>query len=362
VRAHEHEDANDGIIHGCVSMTRVAPSPAAADPAYEADLVSVIIPCFQQGRFLTACVESLLAQSYPRWEAIVVNDGSTDDTAAVAAALVQRDPRVRDVSQPNAGLASARNLGLSEARGEYVAFLDADDLFEPRKLECQVAHLRRHPDLAAACGTVKYFDTDAPGVFRPRLSPGDDPDWIARAVGREPLPLSSWIWHNRIPVCSPVVRRRLVDEIGPFDTTLVAYEDWDFWLRAVIAGCRFGFVAAPESDCLIRVHRSSLSAQPGVADDRLFRARAVFHRRLGSGHARERRLNLRLMLLSGMAAGPAGRTDRHTVLRSLPLSWTEKRLAEAAMAIERTGLPFARLKNAVRGWAANSRSIGRTAD
>jgi 3-hydroxyisobutyrate dehydrogenase-like beta-hydroxyacid dehydrogenase len=88
----------------------------------------------------------------------------------------------------------------------------------------------------------------------------------------------------------------------------------------------------------------------------------VFHRRLGSGHARERRLNLRLMLLSGMAAGPAGRTARHTVLRSLPLSWTEKRLAEAAMAIERTGLPFARLKNAVRGWAANSRSIGRTAD
>jgi 3-hydroxyisobutyrate dehydrogenase-like beta-hydroxyacid dehydrogenase len=68
------------------------------------------------------------------------------------------------------------------------------------------------------------------------------------------------------------------------------------------------------------------------------------------------------MLLSGMFAGPAGRTDRHAVLRSLPLGWTEKWLAEAAMAIERTGLPFARLKHAVKAWAANRQSIERTAD
>lgn len=312
--------------------------------------MSVIIPCYQQGRFLAECVESLFAQSYPRWEAIVVNDGSTDETATVGAALVRRDPRVRYVSQPNAGLAAARNRGLAMARGGYVAFLDADDLFEPRKLECQVALLQRDPDVAAACGNVRYFDTDAPGVFRPRLSPGDDPDWIARAVGGSQLPLASWIRHNRIPVCSPVLRRSVVDAIGPFDTTLVAYEDWDFWLRAMLAGYRFGLIAATETDCLIRVHRSSLSAQPGVSDDRLFRARAVFHRHLGPQHPRERRLNLWLMLLSGMVAGSAGRAARHALLRGLPLTWGGRVVAEAAMAIESIGLPLSRMKSAAKRW------------
>jgi glycosyltransferase involved in cell wall biosynthesis len=322
----------------------------ASRSAREPDLVSVIIPCYQQGRFLTACVESLRAQSYPRWEEIVVDDGSTDDTAAVAEALARRDSRVLPISQSNAGLAAARNRGLGAARGAYLAFLDADDLFEPRKLECQVAHLTRHPDMAAVCGNVRYFDTDTPAVFRPRLTPGDDPDWIKRAVGSPPLPLTAWIWHNRIPVCSPVIRRVLVDAIGPFDTTLAAYEDWEFWLRAVLAGHRFGLVAAAETDCLIRVHGSSLSAQPGVADDRLFRVRALFHRHLGQRHPRERRLNLALMLLSGMAAGASGRSERHALLRGLPLGWGERLMATTAMAIESTGLPLGRLKAAVQGW------------
>jgi len=341
MRAHENQNANVGVVHGGNPMSGAAREER---PPCEPDLVSVIIPCYQQGRFLTACVESLFAQSYPRWEAIVVDDGSTDDTEAVAERLARCDSRVRPVSQPNAGVSAARNRGLSAARGAYLAFLDADDLFEPHKLECQVAYLERHPDTDVACGNVRYFDSAAPDVFRPRLAPGDDPDWINRAAGGPPLPLAAWIWHNRLPVCSPVIRRNVVDAIGPFDTTLSAYEDWDFWLRALLAGHRFGLVPAAESDCLIRVHGLSASAKPGVADDRLFRVRAVFHHHLEERHRLERRLNLVLMLLSGMAAGPSGRAERHAILRGLPLAWGERMLATMAMVIESTGLPLARMK------------------
>jgi len=106
-----------------------------------AGLVSVVIPCYNQAHFLGEAIESVLAQSYPNFEIIVVDDGSTDDTSEVA----RRYPGVRLVRQENKGLSGARNAGLAHSEEEYVVFLDADDRLLPDALETVLEHLEAHP-------------------------------------------------------------------------------------------------------------------------------------------------------------------------------------------------------------------------
>jgi len=111
-------------------------------------LVSVVIPAFNAVRFLTGSIPSVLAQTWTDFELIVVDDGSTDATAACVQAF--DDPRIRLVSQTNRGLAGARNGGIREARGTYIAFLDADDLWHPEKLARHVAHLQSQPGVGVS--------------------------------------------------------------------------------------------------------------------------------------------------------------------------------------------------------------------
>src|ERR1051326_5639298 len=113
-------------------------------------LVSIIIPCFNAARWLPATLQSALAQTWPNLEVIVVDDGSTDHSAAIARRY--EGDRVRGVVQPNAGAAAARNTGLRHARGEFIQFLDADDLLAPEKIAKQMEALLRAPAGAVASG------------------------------------------------------------------------------------------------------------------------------------------------------------------------------------------------------------------
>lgn len=101
-------------------------------------LISVIVPCFNQGRYLPDALDSVLAQTYPHWECIVVNDGSTDDTRQVALEYASKDARFRYVEQENRGLSGARNRGRREVRGTHVQFLDSDDTISPEKFQLQL--------------------------------------------------------------------------------------------------------------------------------------------------------------------------------------------------------------------------------
>jgi glycosyltransferase involved in cell wall biosynthesis len=121
-------------------------------PAIDAPLVSVVIPCYNQGRFLREAVESVRRQTYPRVEVIVVDDGSTDDTAAVADEL-----RVRCIRQENRGLAGARNRGLADSTGEYVVFLDADDRLLPPGIEANVDAFAARPEVPLVAGSFLTF-------------------------------------------------------------------------------------------------------------------------------------------------------------------------------------------------------------
>src|SRR5687767_7810079 len=129
----------------------------------ESHLVSVVMPTFNYGAFIAASLESLRAQTYPNWECVVVDDGSSDATPDIVERLTAHDDRIKLYRQPNQGQATARNMGIVQSRGSYFQLLDADDLLQPRKLESHVEFLHRNPLIDIVYGDVRYFSDDKPG-------------------------------------------------------------------------------------------------------------------------------------------------------------------------------------------------------
>lgn len=181
--------------------------------------VSVIIPCYNHGHYLPHAVRSVLAQTFTDWEAIIVDDGSTDDTRQVAAQFT--DPRIRYIYQENRGLSGARNTGIAAARGELIALLDADDMWEPEFLARMVAALQETPTAAAAYCGFRWMDAIGNPLKQSvlRVVPPE-------RFYEELLYQGSWI-----SACSVVVRAAAYREAGPFDESLQACEDYDMWLR-----------------------------------------------------------------------------------------------------------------------------------
>jgi glycosyltransferase involved in cell wall biosynthesis len=222
-----------------------------------AGLVTVVIPCFNYARFLDECVDSLIGQSYSRWECIIVDDGSTDDTLGTCLRLSQVDARVRFLRQVNAGLSAARNAGIRAARGEFLQLLDADDLLEPDKLKVQVEHLEGHPTTDLVVGRAAYFKGRAPYKPRQWLSKVD----LAETAGSQDRTiLAAFVRENLCPVNAVLTRRSVLDSVGLFDESLRAHEDWDFWLRCGLHGHRFAFVSKGRDRALVRQHDANMSA------------------------------------------------------------------------------------------------------
>src|SRR6266480_3276045 len=138
------------------SMTTAAGRLLKNTPAPEAALVSIIIPCYNQADFLSEAIESALEQTYTNREVLVVDDGSRDSTPQVAAAYAG----VRYIRQENSGVSAARNAGVTQSRGEYLVFLDADDRLLPKALEIGVGSLRQHPTCAFASGYCRLIAAD----------------------------------------------------------------------------------------------------------------------------------------------------------------------------------------------------------
>jgi glycosyltransferase involved in cell wall biosynthesis len=194
--------------------------------------VSVIIPAYNYARYVSEAIDSVLAQTYPPLEVIVVDDGSTDDTPNVLAAY---GDRIRAIRQVNQGVAAARNTGIAAARGEYVAFIDSDDTWEPRKLELQMARFDAEPDLGLVhCGGEAFDDQGK--------SLGVVLDGREGWVGIEMLQLDHEV--IQLPGSSVVVPRRVAEEVGGFDVRLPPSEDWDFCYR-VATRYRVGYVRQP---------------------------------------------------------------------------------------------------------------------
>ena len=219
--------------------------------------VSVIIPAFNYGAFIGCALESLIAQEYRHWECTVIDDSSNDNTAEVVTNYSKRDGRIIYVHQRR-GVSKARNNGLYRAQGEYIQFLDADDLIESEKLQRHVQYLEDNPGVDVVYGGARYFRTDCPNERRYSMMDVDMP-WMPEISGSGKEILESLIRMNIMVVSAPLLRRRIIDRVGLFDGMVSPVEDWDYWIRCAIKGARFQYLDEDRTLSLIRWHPRSSS-------------------------------------------------------------------------------------------------------
>jgi len=183
--------------------------------------VSVIIPTYNRARYLPETLESVFAQTYRDYEVIVIDDGSTDNTAEVLESYLDRIVYVR---KENGGQGSARNAGLKIARGEYIAFLDSDDLWLPDKLELQVRYLDEHPDVGLVFTDYVIFEEKG---SKNKTEIGNI------ILSKKDLTFKRLLYFNFIPNLTVMIRKSCFDNVGLFDESreLIGGEDYDMWLR-----------------------------------------------------------------------------------------------------------------------------------
>lgn len=196
--------------------------------------VSVIIPAYNKADLTVQTVNSVLAQTYKNVEIIVVDDGSTDDTAHKLSIF---GDKIKYLLKKNGGACSARNAGLRKASGEFIAFLDCDDLYHPTKIERSVDYLNKHPEFGFVHTGVNWIDNDGKKVGTNIDKRSRKEGWIADRL----------IYGNFL--CNPtiVARQQFVRSIGGFDESMFAPADWDFWLK-LAEKCQAGFISEALTD------------------------------------------------------------------------------------------------------------------
>ncbi len=193
-------------------------------------VVSVVIPVRNCRDYIDESVASVLSQSYTNLELIVIDDGSDDDDYT---RLLDLDPRVRVARLPGSGVSKARNVGMTMARGQYIAFLDADDVWFPGKLEAQVRYLENNPQVGVVFGGFIRWLPNKQGEFRPS-------DELASTVcsdARCNADRSGWLYLRLlngllVGMNTAVIRRSIYESIGGFNESMRQAEDYDFWLKA----------------------------------------------------------------------------------------------------------------------------------
>jgi glycosyltransferase involved in cell wall biosynthesis len=222
-------------------------------------LVSIILPLYKSERYVVETVRSVLAQTHSRLELLIVDDGSPDDSAALCERI--GDPRIQVFRRQNRGSCRSRNFGIARARGDFIAFIDHDDLWLPEKLERHVAHLERSPEVGISYGPSAFIDENGRrmGLYQvPKLHDVDARDILCR----NPIGNGS----------APLIRREVFEAIrftadrgdGPeafyFDDLCMGWEDVECWFRMAVT-TRWKFEGIPDCLTLYRVNPEGLSAK-----------------------------------------------------------------------------------------------------
>lgn len=201
--------------------------------------VSVIIPTYNRGRFILEAIDSVLSQEYPNFELLVIDDGSTDNTAAVVGAI--DDPRLRYIQQDNRGRSNARNRALSLARGAFITFLDSDDLYLPSKISLQVQYLLDNPETGMIYTSAYCIDDDG-NMLQHRYE--------ATVSG---MIYEQIAFFQPVTITLPTVmaRREVFEQVGGFDEKMHRFEDTDMWRRISKS---YRIDALPIFSCKLRTH------------------------------------------------------------------------------------------------------------
>jgi glycosyltransferase involved in cell wall biosynthesis len=205
--------------------------------------ISVVIPAYNCEKTIKETINSVLQQTFADFELIIINDGSQDATLDVISQI--QDARLKVFSFENAGGNVSRNRGLNLAVGNYVSFLDADDIWTPDKLESQLEALQNNPDAHVAYSWTDYIDEEGNFIVSGRrVSVNGDV--------YEKLLINNFLENGS----NPLIRKEAIIELGGFDEALKAAQDWDMWLRLA---AKYSFVAVPKVQILYRVSSKSLS-------------------------------------------------------------------------------------------------------
>lgn len=208
-------------LHSTRSRKGTKMSHAPGQCAEVQSLVSVIIPAYNAEQFIAHTLDSVLAQTYAHYEVLVIDDGSQDGTANIVRRYAEKDDRIRLFQQPNSGVAAARNLGIELSNGEFIAPLDADDIWYPGNLEKQI---RKFTFSESNIGLTYVWSVD--------IDKENNPTGVFRAAHIEGFVYATLLLHDFIANASSVMfRKSCISEVGVYKTNLEGREDWDFYLR-----------------------------------------------------------------------------------------------------------------------------------
>ena len=238
----------------------------------ELPLVSVVVPCFNQGRYLADCISSILNQTYQVIEIIVINDGSTDETKQVADLFKDQ---IRYFYQLNKGASAARNAGIRYAKGKYIQFLDADDMLQSEKICFHVAYLEQHPTIDIVYGDVRYFTDKPEKLDFGYYAYNSNKPWVPELWEAKGSVLTKLMLRNILPINCALIRRSVVDDVGEWNQDLCALEDWEYWIRCAAYGKFFQFIDSLNTYSLVRWHRESTTHDQYKIDKSMFEIHLV---------------------------------------------------------------------------------------
>jgi glycosyltransferase involved in cell wall biosynthesis len=229
---------------------------------------TIIMPAYNAQKYIGETFESVIAQTAPDWELVVIDDGSTDDTAQVVRAYSAREPRIRLIQQANARTAVARNHGFAAAdpKSEYIAYLDSDDLWEKDTLETFTQALERNPKHGAAHGLLRFIDGQSRslsvpyykqqlGITRHEIKGGR----VVPIPRNRPTTFSSLLISSFVTPGQVILRRSIVEKVGKWDPKFLIVDDYDMWLRIAE---HTDFVHIEKEVIAYRIHDNNWSRRP----------------------------------------------------------------------------------------------------
>lgn len=175
-------------------------------------LVSIVIPCYNQGAYIQETVSSVLGQTYANREIIIVNDGSADNSDEIIQGIISKNPEIKYISSTNGGVSKARNTGISAATGEIILPLDADDLINPEYIQLAVKEFENDPELIIVTAKGRFFGKE-------------EGDWNLEEFSMKKM------LHGNVIFCPSFFKKSDWEKIGGFDETMNHLEDWDFYIR-----------------------------------------------------------------------------------------------------------------------------------
>lgn len=217
--------------------------------------ISVIVPAYNAASTIEQTIASVEAQTFDDWEMIVIDDGSCDRTCEIVNSMT--NPRIVLFSYPHAGVSVARNRGYAHAQGEYVTFLDADDLWSADKLQLQLVALQQHPHAGVAYSWTRFLDAEG-SCYYPAQPVWWQGDVYPHLLVRNFLYCGS----------NALIRRSAIELVGGFDPNLTHGEDWEFFVRLA---ARVDFVVVPKSQILYRQTHGSASSQVALMEQSTLR-------------------------------------------------------------------------------------------